>query len=463
MNKIIQRFFLASPRWLKELAVMAEAKRRNYFRRYGDYSSVRRMYSFEKFTQMSGDQLEDYQVERLNELFRHAHQKCKFYGGRLPSEIKSLDDLGAIPVLTKADVQANLQQMIAHGYPRRHLFWSQSSGSTGTPINYCNGREGIRARFAVLDDFYELGGVSYGDRRARISGVQVAPVNSNQPPFWIYNRVDNQLQFSAYHLSQETAPYYFKALNEFEPEYITGYTHAIYLLASYIISHDYLSTPVKAVFPDSENLLPEYRPVIEKAFQAPCYDCYGIGETTGGAFQCSAGQYAEISLVCKLEILDNDDNPVKPGETGRIIMTDFTNYGCPFIRYDTGDLATLTDGCSCRWSHALHISDLVGRLDDMILTPKGRWVGRLSHVTKPGIGIRESQIVQKRLDLIQINVVAAENFDPESMKKVVRAAHDYIGDDVEVTWQLVNDIPRNSGSHKVRHVVREIKTGKPAL
>ena len=36
-------------------------------------------------------------------------------------------------------------------------------------------------------------------------------------------------------------------------------------------------------------------------------------------------------------ILDGDGNPVKPGETGEIVVTDLDNYGMPLIRYRIGD------------------------------------------------------------------------------------------------------------------------------
>jgi len=97
----------------------------------------------------------------------------------------------------------------------------------------------------------------------------------------------------------------------------------------------------------------------------------------------------------------------------------------------------------------------------MVLTPKGRWIGRLSHVTKPGIGILESQIIQNEIDQIIIDVVPGPNFKPESMKKVLEKAHEFLGDEMNIEWRIVESIPRNPNSHKIKHVVRNPKIGKP--
>ena len=96
----------------------------------------------------------------------------------------------------------------------------------------------------------------------------------------------------------------------------------------------------------------------------------------------------------------------------------------------------------------------MGRVDDYVVTPEGRKVGRLSHVTKPGIGIAESQIAQVSPDEVVIRVVPDNGFDPQSMFLVLDAAHRYLGNSVRVSWEKVDRLPRMK-SGKLRHVVRE--------
>lgn len=51
---------------------------------------------------------------------------------------------------------------------------------------------------------------------------------------------------------------------------------------------------------------------------------------------------------CYLEVLDAEDAPCAPGETGRLIVTKLVAGGRPFVRYGTGDRARFIPGqCGC--------------------------------------------------------------------------------------------------------------------
>jgi len=56
------------------------------------------------------------------------------------------------------------------------------------------------------------------------------------------------------------------------------------------------------------------------------------------------------------------------------------------------------------------ISELVGRVDDILVTPSGRFLGRLDPVFKPLSGIRETQIVQTSLDQLLVKLVVDGTF-----------------------------------------------------
>jgi phenylacetate-CoA ligase len=463
MSNLKQSLFFLAPNWLKELGVAWEARRRNSCRRHGDYKEILRAHDFAQYWNLPLEEVQERQLRSLNALIRFARQHCPFYRDRLPFKaLTGVDEIVEIPILTKNDAISSSEEMIAEGFPLKRLWRDRTSGSTGTPWEFCVGREGIRARFAIQDNYYRLHGCIYGERRARISGAQVASVRSEQPPFWVFNRVDNQLQMSAYHLSDGTIPLYIEAINAFAAKYITGYAHAIYLLANHVRQRGRLAVPIKAVFPDSEPLLPEYRVAIDDGLRTRCYDTYGLGEVGLIAVECPGKQYATLSLSHVVEVVDEEGRQVTSGQQGRIVVTDLTQYAVPFLRYDTGDIGMVAAHCTCDWHTTLHLKAIEGRLDDMILTPKGCWVGRLSHVTKPGVGILESQIVQKAIHEVEIRVVPAENFEPDSMRKVLNVARGLLGDEVHLSWRLVAHIPRTS-AHKFKHVIRLIDEKPPGL
>ena len=46
--------------------------------------------------------------------------------------------------------------------------------------------------------------------------------------------------------------------------------------------------------------------------------------------------------------LVNGDEPVSPGEDGKVLVTNLHSYSMPFIRYDIGDIGRMyADECAC--------------------------------------------------------------------------------------------------------------------
>lgn len=449
-----QRLYDHSPWVIKRQLVALEARRRNRYRRYGDYEACKRELAFARHHEMSRSAQAEVQQERLATFLGYVRNHSPFYRERIPPRVDDPSVLTRIPVLTKDDVRHGTPQMFDPDYDRRHVWVGKTSGSTGTPLQFFVGREGIRARTAIQDNYYEMFGCHYGERRVRFGGSQIVPVSTTRPPFWVYNGPDNQLQMSAYHIDARTLPEYVRMLEKFEPAYFTGYGHAQYLVAQHLSSVGGLKKPPRALFTDSEGLLPEYHRVIEEGFGAPSYDVYGLGEVGWIAVQCHEYRYHVLDLTCVLEAVDDAGRPLPHGELGRLVVTDLTQTAFPYVRYDTGDAGVLsTTSCACGMNTII-LESIEGRSDDLIVTPQGRRVGRLSHVTKPGRGILESQIVQTRPDHVVIRVVPTSSFDQESMTEVVQVAHGLLGDDMHVDWELVDTIPRTK-LHKFKHVVRE--------
>lgn len=450
----MQSVYLALPRPVQRLAANLEAWRRNTMRRYGDYAAVENYYSPEWYSRATLEEQQCFQLERLRALLTEA-RNVPYYRDRLIGfSMKSLDDLCKLPILEKQDIRKDRDAFVATGLPRRSLWLHATSGSTGSPMHYFHDRSMTRAHQAVADAILRQLGCPFGTRRARISGVYVAPYKQKAPPFWIYIDLHRQLQCSAYHLSLETSAAYLLAMRQARVALGTGYATAWHLLGTYVLESGERPPRLSAIVTDSEGLSVEQQATVERAFECPVRQTYGLGETGQIGMQCSEGRYHELTRNSIIELLDDSDRPVAPGEAGQVVVTDLTAATTPFIRYRTGDLAIrASEVCRCG-QHNPSWLELVGRVDDQVLTPDGRWIGRLSHVTKPGVGIRESQIVQQAIDRVLIRVVPDLDFEPGSMEKVLDAAHRYLGDQMQVRWEPVDALTRMH-SGKLRHVIRE--------
>jgi phenylacetate-CoA ligase len=91
--------------------------------------------------------------------------------------------------------------------------------------------------------------------------------DNNKPPFWRSNRVLNNTQFSSYHLSEKTLPYYVNKIVELKPVFIDSYPSSIYTVANYLEKTGNPGIFPKFIITSSETLLEHQRNLIEKVFK----------------------------------------------------------------------------------------------------------------------------------------------------------------------------------------------------
>lgn len=78
---------------------------------------------------------------------------------------------------------------------------------------------------------------------------------------------------------------------------------------------------------------------------------------------CGVHQQPDLIIV---ELLDQDENPVKPGEVGELVITNLGVEGMPLLRFKTGDLCrSIEEPCKCK-RHSIRLSPIVGRKGQMI-------------------------------------------------------------------------------------------------
>src|SRR5262249_21305312 len=150
----------------------------------------------------------------------------------------------------------------------------------------------------------------------------------------------------------------------------------------------------KAIITSAETLTAAQRELIEGVFGTRCFDQYGCTEQSLFVSQCEHGTYHTHPEYGIVEIL-RDGAPARVGESGEVVCTSFTNDAFPLLRYRLGDLAAFGDE-DCRCGRAFPVLErIIGRLDDVLVTPDGRQIGRLDPVFKGRRTIREAQVVQE--------------------------------------------------------------------
>jgi phenylacetate-CoA ligase len=152
-----------------------------------------------------------------------------------------------------------------------------------------------------------------------------------------------------------------------------------------------------------------------------------------------------------VEVVDADNRPLPPGETGALICTSLINFVQPFIRYRVGDTGALgTQACSCG-SPLPVLARIEGRIDDVLITREGRLIGRLDPVFKGTSGVVEAQIVQDDYDKFRVRVVPSDSFSEKDRQDIRDSLLERVGKG-EVQIDIVDRIERTSGG-KFRAVV----------
>jgi len=106
---------------------------------------------------------------------------------------------------------------------------------------------------------------------------------------------------------------------------------------------------------------------ITDAWNIKLFSTYASTEMQTAFTECEAGRggHHQPELVI-LELLNEQDQPVQPGEAGEVTITTLGVEGMPLLRYKTGDLCIAhEEDCSCG-RHSIRLSPVIGRKKQMI-------------------------------------------------------------------------------------------------
>jgi len=148
-----------------------------------------------------------------------------------------------------------------------------------------------------------------------------------------------------------------------------------------------------------------------------------------------------------------DDN-LKPTQAGQILVTSFTTHGTPLIRYRIGDSITLADStkkCACGSIFPL-VERIEGRTNDYILSPTHGKVnlGNISNSTKDTKGIVCFQLIQDKVDHVEVKIVVNNEFDNEQESNFISSLRERVGNDIQLNIRYVESIEKEkSGKFRI--------------
>jgi phenylacetate-CoA ligase len=288
----------------------------------------------------------------------------------------------------------------------------------------------------------------------------VVPNSLSKGPYWRYNPWERQLYLSAFHIGPGTVQDYVGALNKYKPTTMTGYASANFFLARFIQEAGLQVHSPKAIITGSERLEPHMRSTMESVFRTRVFEEYGSVENCALATECERGGmhvHPDFGLV---EILTPEGKPAKPGELGELVVTGFANVNQIFIRYRIGDLASWAGvPCACGRDTLPLLSNLVGRIEDTVVTPDGRETVRFHGLFVDLPGVFEGQVIQEDYDRFLIKVVPTPLFSETDTESIKTRLATRLGSELKVEVQTVDSIPREPNG-KFRMVISRISRGQ---
>ncbi|MBD3309210.1 AMP-binding protein [candidate division KSB3 bacterium] len=319
--------------------------------------------------------LKDLQSERLRQLVQQVYEKVPFYTaafnqqGIVPSDIRTIEDLGKLPFTRKTDLRDNYPFNLFAVPMRDILEIHASSGTTGNPTVVAYTRRDIEIWSQVMA------------RTLAASGATQDDVVQNAYGYGLFTG-GLGVHYGALELGAAVVPMssggtkrQLKLMGDFGSTIITCTpSYALFMAEEALnIGIDPLSFRLKSGIYGAEPWTNGMRKEIEARWGLKAIDIYGLSEIIGPgvAIECIEGQdglhlfsdhfYPEI-------IEPNGEHPVSPGEAGELVLTTLTKEAIPLIRYRTGDIVTLTEEpCPHCGRTSPRMSKVKGRTDDMLI------------------------------------------------------------------------------------------------
>lgn len=394
--------------------------------------------------------------EQLERTLQHAVRNVPWYRatlgphrGRFTEMIDRLD-ITDLPVLTKEHVREHYDALVAEEAWRYHPGTTETSGSTGTPTRFMLDRSSNVHQFAAIWRVLNWAGYRFGQRYVDLTGY--LPRNDG---LWSYDLRTNCLHLSSFNFKKEHIPAHARRLRAFRPALIKAYPSAIALFCRWLgeLGIDDLRPP--AVLTCAETLLDHQREAVQRVLGCQVHDFYGQNERAALISTCESGRYHIHEEYAFTELVPTESDGV-----ASIVSTTLHNRAMPLIRYRTDDLAEPALGEPCRCGRASRtVNRILGRIEDVAVTPDGRHVGRLDAAFKYSPGIRLAQVIQEEPGAIEVRIVRAGTFAQTDLDRLEHELRTRLGTSIGIRYAYVDDIPPGPNG-KVKFMVSRLASAR---
>ena len=321
------------------------------------------------------EEIKSFQEQKLLELLEYAAQKSPYYKRLFEKEninsrnIKTLEDLQLLPVTSKEDLQKYNDDFLC--VPVDEIIdYASTSGTLGEPVTFgltdkdldrlayneaisfdCAGiKKGDVVQMMTTIDRMFLAGLAYflGLRKMKVGVIRVG---SGIP----------KLQWDS--------------ILKYKPRYLITVPSFLLKMIEYAEMHniDYNNSGITGAVCIGESLRDQdfsmnalSKKITEK-WDIKLFSTYASTEMSTAFTECehAVGGHHHPELII-IEVLDENNKPVKNGASGELTFTTIGVEAMPLIRFKTGDIVKLhLEPCACG-RNTTRVGPVIGRMHHMI-------------------------------------------------------------------------------------------------
>lgn len=320
-------------------------------------------------------EIKAFQEAKLQGLLVYLESKSPFYKKLFKEnnisvhDIRSLEDLQKIPTTTKNDLQQYNDDFFCIP-PTEIVDYSTTSGTLGDPVTFGlsdNDLERLAYNEAVS---FACAGIQKGDVVQMITTIDKRFMAG-----LAYFLGLRKMGASVVRMGPGIPELQWDSIFRYQPKYLITVPSFLLKMIDYAEKHgiNYKNSSVYGAVCIGESIKNQdftdniLSQKIKEKWNIKLFSTYASTEMSTAFTECEfqIGGHHHPELIIT-EILDEDENPVRKGESGELTITTLGVEAIPLLRFKTGDLVKAHDEpCQCG-RNTMRLGPVVGRKQQMI-------------------------------------------------------------------------------------------------
>lgn len=320
-------------------------------------------------------EIKKFQEQKLRELLIYLEAYSPFYQRLFKentiniADILTLEDLQKIPTTTKNDIQQNNDDFFCVSNDKIVDF-STTSGTLGDPVTFGlsdNDLERLAYNEAIS---FVCAGIQKGDVVQMITTIDKRFMAG-----LAYFLGLRKMGASVVRMGPGIPELQWDSIARYQPKYLITVPSFLLKMIDYAEKHgiDYKNSSVYGAVCIGESIKNQdftdniLSQKIKEKWDIKLFSTYASTEMgtafTECEYQIGGHQHPELIIT---EILDDEENPVKEGESGELVITTLGVEAIPLLRFKTGDVVKAHyEPCQCG-RNTMRLGPVVGRKQQMI-------------------------------------------------------------------------------------------------